>query len=61
MQVIDLHIYLKVTLPQVFFKHFASKYQLPGFYMIVTLVENALKITKESKELITYILAEWEI
>ena len=41
-----------VTLPQVFFKHFASKNQLPGFYVSETLVENGLiaypKITKES-------------
>ena len=35
MQVID------VTLPQVFFKHFASKTQeLPGFYISGELVEN---------------------
>ena len=27
-------------LPQVFFKHFASKNQLPGFYISETLVEN---------------------
>ena len=31
-----------VTLPQVFFKHFASKNQLPGFYISGTLVENGL-------------------
>ena len=31
-----------VTLPQVFFKHFANKNQLPGFYISETLVENGL-------------------
>ena len=31
-----------VTFPQVFFKHFASKNQLPGFYISGTLVENGL-------------------
>ena len=31
-----------VTLPQVFFKHFASKSQLLGFYISGTLVENGL-------------------
>ena len=31
-----------VTFPQVFFKHFASKNQLPGFYINGTLVENGL-------------------
>ena len=34
-----------VTFPQVFFKHFASKNQLPGFYINGTLVENGLKKT----------------
>ena len=33
-----------VTLPQVFLKYFASKNQLPGFYIGETLVENGLKI-----------------
>ena len=33
-----------VTLPQVFFKHFASKNQLPGFYISRTLVENGLNL-----------------
>ena len=37
-----IHLYLNVTLPQVFFKHFASKNQLPGFYISGTLVENRL-------------------
>ena len=37
-----IHLYLNVTLPQVFFKHFASKNQLPGFYISGTLVENEL-------------------
>ena len=32
-----------VTLPQVFFKHFGSKNQLPGLSIIGTLVENELK------------------
>ena len=31
-----------VTLPQVLFKHFASKNQLPGLSMNETLVENGL-------------------
>ena len=42
MQVDDLHIYLNIALPQVFFKYFASKNQLPGFYIGGTLVENGL-------------------
>ena len=33
-----------VTLPQVFFKHFACKIQRPGFYISGTLVENGLII-----------------
>ena len=33
-----------VTLPQVFFKHFASKNELPGLSIIGTLIENGLKI-----------------
>ena len=32
-----------VTLPQVFFKHFASKNQLPGLSISGILVENGLK------------------
>ena len=32
-----------VTLPQVFFKHFASKNQLPDFHVSGTLIENGLK------------------
>ena len=31
-----------VTLPQVFFRHFASKNQLPGFCISGALVENGL-------------------
>ena len=31
-----------VTFPQVFFKHFASKNQLPGFYTSGTLIKNGL-------------------
>ena len=31
-----------VTLPQMFFNHFASKNQLTGFYISGTLVENGL-------------------
>ena len=42
MQILDLHLYLKFTLPQVFFKHFASKNQLPGLSVNGTLVENGL-------------------
>ena len=34
---------LNVTLPQVFFKHFACKNQLLGFYISRTLIENGLK------------------
>ena len=34
---------LNFTLPQVFFKHFASKNQRPGFYTSETLVENELR------------------
>ena len=32
-----------VTLPQLFFKHFASKNQLPGLSVSGTFVENGLK------------------
>ena len=35
---------LKISLFKVFFKHFASKNQLPGFYIIGTLVENGLNM-----------------
>ena len=31
-----------ITLPQVFFKYFASKNQLPNFYISGTLAENGL-------------------
>ena len=37
-----------VTLPQVFFKHFASKNQLTGFYISGTLVENGLTKKKQA-------------
>ena len=40
-----------VTLPQVFFKHFVCKNQLPGFYIIGTLVENGLIGKFKSKDL----------
>ena len=40
-QVIDFY-QQNVTLPQVFFKHFASKNQLPGFYISGTLVKKGL-------------------
>ena len=43
MQVIDLHLYLKCHSTVFFFKHFASKNQLPGFYISGTLVENGLE------------------
>ena len=33
---------LNVTLLQMFFKHFASNYQLPGLFVSGTLVENEL-------------------
>ena len=42
-QVIDLHLYLNVTLPHVFFKHFASKNQLTGFCTRGALVGNGLR------------------
>ena len=43
MQVIE-----NITLPQVFFKHFARKNQLPGFYISGTLVENRSGCTYQS-------------
>ena len=39
---VDLHLYLKCHSYQVFFKHFASKNQLPSFYISGALVENGL-------------------
>ena len=36
-----------VTLPQLFFKHFASKNQLPGFYICGTLAKNVLNLTQD--------------
>ena len=42
----DLHRYLKCrSSPQVFFKHFLSKNQLPGLSVIVTFVQNRLTKT----------------
>ena len=43
MQVNDLHRYWKCHSSTVFFKHFASKNQLPGLSVSGTLVENGLK------------------
>ena len=43
MQVIDLHLYLKCHSSKVVFQTFASKNQLPGFYISGTLTENGLK------------------
>ena len=40
--ILNLYLNLYVTFTQVFFKHFAGKSQLPGFYMNRTLVENML-------------------
>ena len=40
----DILIKDAVTLPQAFFKHFASKNQLPGFYISGTIVENGLSL-----------------
>ena len=40
-----------VTVPQVFFKHFASKSQLPGFYISRTLVKNGLNQLDEKSML----------
>ena len=37
---------LKRSLSQVFFKHFTSKNQLPGFHISETLVKNELKFRK---------------
>ena len=45
------------TLPQVFFKHFASKNPLPGFYKSGTLVENGL--TTEQKNSKCQYLVYW--
>ena len=44
-QVDNLHLYLKrhSSTENVFFKHFASKNQLPGFYISGILVENGLR------------------
>ena len=39
---VAFYLYLNVTLPQVFFKHFASKIQLPGLSVSETLVKNGL-------------------
>ena len=36
---------MSLTLQQMFFKYFASKNQLPGFYISVALVENELITT----------------
>ena len=53
MQVIE-----NVTLPQVFFKHFASKNQLPGLSVTGTLVENGL-IEKLMHNIFFYGLRRW--
>ena len=37
-----------VTLPQVLFKHFASKHQLPGLSISGTLLENGFKMQKQA-------------
>ena len=42
MQVIDLHLYLNDTIAEVFFTHFASNDQLPGFSMLRTLAGKRL-------------------
>ena len=51
MQVDDLHLYLKCHSSTGFFKNFAGKNQLSGFYVTWTLVENGLvdSITLESE------------
>ena len=41
MQVDDPHLYLKCH-SSMFFQHFASKNQVPGFYISGTLIENGL-------------------
>ena len=46
---------------QVFFKHFASKHQLPGFYIIRTLVENRFKQISHPEELTTVRTREEDI
>ena len=40
---------LDVTLPQVFFRHFASKNHLPGFSIIGTLARNGLSCVADKK------------
>ena len=58
MQVIDLYLYLNVTLPQVFFKHFASKNQLPGLFVRGTLVKNGLTLEEKVEALIAWLKLE---
>ena len=48
MQVDDLYLCLHLTLPQVFFKHRASKNQLPGLSVNGTLVEKKVKYLESS-------------
>ena len=42
MQVMDLHLYLKCHSSTGIFQIFASKRQLPGFYISETLIKNGL-------------------
>ena len=42
------------TLPQVFFKHFGSKNQLPGLSIFETLVENGLRTYQTSMMKLIY-------
>ena len=44
-QVVAFYVTVNVTLPQVFFKHFARESQLPGFCINGALVENGLVIS----------------
>ena len=49
------------TLPQVFFKHFTSKNQLPGFYITGTLVKNGLKAFKNLTSMINGHFDIWNV
>ena len=49
---------LKMSLPQVFFKHFASKNQLSGLALSGTLFENGLIIILEKQSGSIYLLPE---
>ena len=48
MEVDDLHLYLKCHSSRGVSQNFASKKQLPGFYISGTLVENGLNTAAET-------------